>query len=154
MASTVQQLAATITERSKTLINNDLKRICKEEGTSQTGNKATLQSRVIQRECGHSISRSFCWPFGPVLTSRSPVINNAVLRNDAEGLRRLQYRVQHHGEAPSSAASSSPAAPSYPQPPAPTANGYSMTNGYQSNASYSAYQQPHMPPRTPLILQH
>jgi E3 SUMO-protein ligase PIAS1 len=49
MASSLQQMAATITERSKTLINNDLKKICKEEGTAQTGNKALLQSRVIGR---------------------------------------------------------------------------------------------------------
>jgi E3 SUMO-protein ligase PIAS1 len=45
----LQQMAATITERSRTLINNDLKRICKEEGTSQTGNKAALQARVVGR---------------------------------------------------------------------------------------------------------
>jgi hypothetical protein len=49
MASSLQQMAATITERSKTLINNDLKKILKEEGTSQTGNKAALQARVIGR---------------------------------------------------------------------------------------------------------
>jgi hypothetical protein len=42
-------MAATITERSKTLINNDLKKILKEEGSSQTGNKAALQARVIGR---------------------------------------------------------------------------------------------------------
>ena len=49
MASSLQHLAASITERSKTLINNDLKRILKEEGLSQTGNKAALQARVISR---------------------------------------------------------------------------------------------------------
>jgi hypothetical protein len=42
-------MAATITERSRTLINNDLKKICKEEGTAQTGNKAALQARVVGR---------------------------------------------------------------------------------------------------------
>jgi hypothetical protein len=51
MASSLQQIAASITERSRTLINNDLKKICKEEGTSQTGNKAALQSRVVGRKC-------------------------------------------------------------------------------------------------------
>lgn len=51
MSMSLQQLAATITERSRTLINNDLKKICKEEGTSQTGNKATLQARVVGRMC-------------------------------------------------------------------------------------------------------
>lgn len=49
MASSLQHLAATITDRSKTLINNDLKKILKEEGLSQTGNKAALQSRVFAR---------------------------------------------------------------------------------------------------------
>lgn len=49
MASSLQQMAATITDRSKTLINNDLKKILKEEGASQTGNKAALQARVSGR---------------------------------------------------------------------------------------------------------
>jgi hypothetical protein len=51
MASSLQQMAAAITERSRTLINNDLKKICKEEGTAQTGNKAALQARVVGRMC-------------------------------------------------------------------------------------------------------
>jgi hypothetical protein len=87
-----------------------------------------------------------------VLTSPSPVITNAVYKNDAEALRRLQYRVQHHGDAPPAADSSSPAAPSYTQPPTPAANGYSMPNGYQNSASYPPYQQPPMPSRTPISL--
>lgn len=53
MASSLQQMAATITERCKTLINNDLKKILKEEGSSQTGNKAALQTRVIGRMSLH-----------------------------------------------------------------------------------------------------
>ena len=56
MASSLQQMAATITERSKTLINNDLKKILKEEGTSQTGNKAALQARVIGRTSLRSLT--------------------------------------------------------------------------------------------------
>jgi E3 SUMO-protein ligase PIAS1 len=59
MASSLHQMAATITERSKTLINNDLKKILKEEGQSQTGNKAALQARVIIRmstAAAHSLS--------------------------------------------------------------------------------------------------
>jgi hypothetical protein len=56
MASSLQQMAATITERSKTLINNDLKKILKEEGTSQTGNKAALQARVIGRRYLRSLT--------------------------------------------------------------------------------------------------
>lgn len=53
MSTNLQQMAATITERCKTLINNDLKKICKEEGAPQTGNKAALQSRVISRMSLH-----------------------------------------------------------------------------------------------------
>jgi hypothetical protein len=49
MDAALQHTAATITERSKTLINNDLKKILKEEGKPQTGNKAALQARVIDR---------------------------------------------------------------------------------------------------------
>ncbi|KAI4951220.1 hypothetical protein J4E91_003927 [Alternaria rosae] len=124
MASSMQQMAATITERSKTLINNDLKKILKEEGTSQTGNKAALQARVIG------------------------LITNAVARSDTDLLRRLQYRVQHHGEAPPPA-TSSPVASSYSQPPPPIANGYTMANGYQNNGAYQPYQQPQQPPMPP-----
>ncbi|KAF1915717.1 PINIT domain-containing protein [Ampelomyces quisqualis] len=125
MASSLQQMAATITERSKTLINIDLKRICKEEGTAQTGNKAALQARVVG------------------------LINNAMYTNDADALRRLQHRVQHHGSAPpaAAAASSSPAAPPYPPPPA-AANAYTTASAYPASAAaYAPYTQPHMPPR-------
>jgi len=63
MASSLQQMAATISERSKTLINNDLKKILKEEGSPQTGNKAALQARVIGRTCFRSPFTSWrAWP--------------------------------------------------------------------------------------------
>jgi hypothetical protein len=45
----LQQMAAWITERSRIRTDHDLKRICKEEGAVQTGNKATLQARVAGR---------------------------------------------------------------------------------------------------------
>lgn len=51
---------APLIARSKTLINNDLKKICKEEGQVQSGNKAQLQSRVIAR-----MSYTTC-PFYPL----------------------------------------------------------------------------------------
>jgi E3 SUMO-protein ligase PIAS1 len=85
--------------------------------------------------------------------SRSPVIQNAIHQGDAEALRRLLYRVQNHGDTPTGSlapTSSSPPATSYTHPPPPPTNGYSMANGYQSNASYPAYQQPQIPPSTPL----
>jgi hypothetical protein len=49
MASSLQQMAHSMIEHSRTLINNDLKRICKEEGCPQTGNKVHLQARVLNR---------------------------------------------------------------------------------------------------------
>jgi hypothetical protein len=42
-------LAATLSARCKTLINNDLKKICKEEGQNVSGNKPQLQGRVLAR---------------------------------------------------------------------------------------------------------
>ncbi|EMD67594.1 hypothetical protein COCSADRAFT_290758 [Bipolaris sorokiniana ND90Pr] len=124
MEATLQHTAATITERSKRLINNDLKKILKEEGKAQTGNKAALQARVID------------------------LITDAVSRRDHEQLRRLHHRVQHHGEAPPPTATS-PAAPPYSQPPPPLANGYAMSNGYQSNGARQPHQhhQPTLPSR-------
>ncbi|EUC49014.1 hypothetical protein COCMIDRAFT_85705 [Bipolaris oryzae ATCC 44560] len=124
MEATLQHTAATITERSKRLINNDLKKILKEEGKAQTGNKAALQARVID------------------------LITDAVSRRDHEQLRRLHHRVHHHGEAPPPT-TTSPVAPSYSQPPPPLANSYAMSNGYQSNGARQAHQhhQPALPSR-------
>ncbi|KAL7771544.1 hypothetical protein CFE70_001491 [Pyrenophora teres f. teres 0-1] len=134
MASSLQQMAAIISERSKTLINNDLKKILKEEGSSQTGNKAALQARVIG------------------------LISNAVSKSDAEQLRRLQYRVQHHGEAPPPA-TTSPVAPPYTQPAPPIPNGYGMANGYQASGAARPYlpygrDQPSVPPPSPSHRNH
>jgi E3 SUMO-protein ligase PIAS1 len=120
MASSLHQMAATITERSKTLINNDLKKILKEEGQSQTGNKAALQARVII------------------------LINGAVASGDAEMLRRLQFRVQNHGEAPTPSSSSSPTAPSFPKPLPLMMNGHAQPNGYSDSAQFGALHQ--LPP--------
>jgi hypothetical protein len=46
-ASSLQQMAPGLISRSKMLINNDLKRICRDEGLASSGVKALLQSRVI-----------------------------------------------------------------------------------------------------------
>jgi hypothetical protein len=85
MASSLQQMAATITERSRTLINNDLKKICKEEGTAQTGNKAALQARVVGRMClpcapVHDTAHFMFWP---------PIANFTLTSHNE---RRLQER--------------------------------------------------------------
>lgn len=52
MAST-DVMAAQLAARAKTLVNNDLKKICKEEGQVQSGNKAQLQARVIASTVTH-----------------------------------------------------------------------------------------------------
>lgn len=55
MASSSQQMVTNIIDRSRTLINNDLKTILREEGLQVTGNKAALQSRIHTRtspSCG------------------------------------------------------------------------------------------------------
>jgi E3 SUMO-protein ligase PIAS1 len=52
--------------RAKLLLNNDLKRICKEEGRVQSGNKAQLQERVIAsmlHNCSrHALAAAFRKP--------------------------------------------------------------------------------------------
>lgn len=49
-------IAQGLIARAKMLVNNDLKRICKEEGRTQGGNKAQLQTKVIESML-HNISR-------------------------------------------------------------------------------------------------
>ncbi|USP78704.1 uncharacterized protein yc1106_05978 [Curvularia clavata] len=122
MATPLPPAAATVLDHLKRLINNDLKKILKEEGRSQTGNKAALQARV------------------------QDLLNDAVSRRDHALLQRLEYRVQHHGEAPPPSTSSS-VVPPYSQPPPPLANGYAMPNGYQSNGAHQSHQ--HHPPSMP-----
>ncbi|KAF2176257.1 hypothetical protein K469DRAFT_607743 [Zopfia rhizophila CBS 207.26] len=126
--NTIQQLAAALIARSKTLVNNDLKRICKEEGQIQSGNKLQLQQRVLD--------------------STLHLIERAVQRNDLDSLQRLRYRIQHHGEAPPPDYNA-PAPPSLPNHASPTAHGaYEMQNGYVNHQPYNAYPQ-QMAPRTP-----
>ncbi|KAJ4991630.1 sumo ligase [Stagonosporopsis vannaccii] len=123
MASNLQQQALGIIDRARTLINNDLKRILKEEGLPQTGNKAALQSRVIS------------------------LINTAVTAGNAETLRRLQFRVQNHGEAPTPASSSSPTAPSFSTLPPPGMNGHAAPNGWSSASQFGLLHQRPPPPQ-------
>lgn len=126
MASSLHQMAATIIERSLTLINNDLKKMLREEGLTHGGNKATLQKRVTD------------------------LITGAVAKGDAETLQRLQYRVQHHGEAPPPQAASSSVAPTlaHASPSVPTH--YSLASSYPASCTYTP--RPHdthgTPPQT------
>lgn len=62
-------------------------------------------------------------------------------------LRRLQYRVQNHGEAPTPASSTSPTAPSFSSVPPPAMNRHTHSNGYSSASQFGALHQPAVPPR-------
>lgn len=139
MSSSLHQMAATLIERSKTLKNNDLKRICKEERQPQSGNKAQLQGRVIGRMLRFHLPLRVASCLYDELHAHfifTIVINGAVNTGNAETLRRLQYRIQHHGEAPPPN-TDSPSTPSFSHT---TPNGYGMANGYQN--SYTSFQQP------------
>ncbi|KAF2463751.1 uncharacterized protein BDR25DRAFT_244893 [Lindgomyces ingoldianus] len=124
--TTIEQLAATLSARSKTLINNDLKRICKEEGQNVGGNKSQLQGRVLN------------------------MIHNAALGGDFDTLQRLRYRLHNHGEAPPPTYNA-PAAPPAQASPAPPNRYPSMAtgqNGYASRQSYPPYRPPPALPPT------
>jgi E3 SUMO-protein ligase PIAS1 len=66
--------------------------------------------------------------------------------NNADALRRLQHRVDHHGNAPAPVPPR-PARTPVPFMDLPGASDYIATNGYPSNAARSPYQQPAMPAR-------
>ncbi|KAF2012483.1 E3 SUMO-protein ligase PIAS1 [Aaosphaeria arxii CBS 175.79] len=111
--------AMAVTARTKTLVNNVLKRICKEEGQIQSGNKVHLQSRIIG------------------------MINRAAINNDAETLNRLRYRVHNNGSAPPPGTDLTSL--SAPSQSSASMSGYNnMSNGYgqqssQSNQTYSSH---------------
>jgi E3 SUMO-protein ligase PIAS1 len=95
---TLKDLADGLGARSKTLVNADLKKICKEEGEIQSGNKSQLQARVMG------------------------IVQRYVDSNDVDSLQRLRYRVANHGNAPPPGYIQPPAAPpSYPTPAASAA---------------------------------
>ncbi|KAF2750424.1 hypothetical protein M011DRAFT_474867 [Sporormia fimetaria CBS 119925] len=75
MASLAEQSGALVAH-SKTLLNAELKRICKDEGKVQSGNKAQLQARVIA------------------------LIDEAVRDGNADAFNRLRHRIHNRGEPP------------------------------------------------------
>lgn len=52
-AHSLQQSKLAIEGRVKTLINNDLKEICRGENLAVSGVKAQLQARILSRMCDH-----------------------------------------------------------------------------------------------------
>lgn len=118
MASlSLSTMAQTITARCKTLINNDLKKICKEEGQTQTGNKALLQTRIFH------------------------LINDAVANGDSDTLTRLQYRVHNHGDYPPTGSSTQQSAPSLSNSSPNLSNRYPNMNGYGQQVTNGYTQQ-------------
>ncbi|CAI6333441.1 unnamed protein product [Periconia digitata] len=114
-SSSLQHMAQGLIVQSKTLINNDLKRILKEEGVVSSGVKATLQARVIG------------------------LIDRAVQDNDHALYNRLQHRIANNGASPSSQST-----PSYnPQTPtksSPLVNGNGNMQGYPQPTGFTHYQ--------------
>lgn len=108
-------MAPMLVQRSRTLLNKDLQKICRAEGVPTSGVKAQLQARVIE------------------------LINKAVASNDHALFNRMQHHISGHSPA------ALPASPSYPPPRNPTTSSPNATNERSSMAQpvYGAgYQQP------------
>lgn len=125
-SNSLAQLAQTVIARSKALVNNDLKKICKEEGQIQTGNKKHLQDRIFQ------------------------LINDAVQRGDSETIRRIQHRVNHRGLPPPESTTQQPAALPYGSSSSPNlTHRFPNTNGHGSQATNGFGIQPHLVTNAP-----
>ncbi|GAB7357256.1 hypothetical protein MBLNU459_g8231t3 [Dothideomycetes sp. NU459] len=90
MASGTQDLQHSklaVEARIKTLINNDLKEICRGENLAVSGVKAQLQNRILQRTCNTFV----------VFTCMRVSVR---VQGDANAFERIRYRVNHHGQSP------------------------------------------------------
>ncbi|PVI07607.1 hypothetical protein DM02DRAFT_666525 [Periconia macrospinosa] len=116
-SSSLQQMAPSLIARSKTLINNDLKRILRDEGAPSSGVKATLQARVVE------------------------LINRAVSNNDHTMYNRLQHRISNNGAPPPALPAASPFASQAPVKPSPPVNG----NGHLHQAWAQPHANYHQP---------
>ncbi|KAF1957550.1 hypothetical protein CC80DRAFT_46995 [Byssothecium circinans] len=111
-SSSLQQMAPTLVLRSKSLVNNHLKRILKEEGMPSSGVKAALQAKVVE------------------------LINRAVANNDHNMFNRLQHRIANQGEPPPTSPNMTYTNYATPQPSA-LLNGHALPNGYtQARAGF------------------
>lgn len=104
-ARALQDQAISLQNRIKTLINSDLKEICRGENLQVSGVKAALQNRISQ------------------------LIETFVKTGDVQGLARIRHRIANHGAAPSAGPYPVPG-PAFPST-SPTAPGpYDMPNGF------------------------
>ncbi|THZ09346.1 hypothetical protein D6C93_00095 [Aureobasidium pullulans] len=72
----LRKIAEGVDLKAKTLVNNDLKEICRNEGLQVSGVKAALQKRISEAISGH------------------------LRRGDADAIERYRYRVNHQGRSP------------------------------------------------------
>ncbi|GME53545.1 DNA-binding SAP [Neofusicoccum parvum] len=101
----LQQQAHALHPRLKTLINNDLKEICRSEELPVSGVKAALQERIIAH------------------------LDRYVQRGDAAAVSRIRYRIHNHGRTPP-ATPLQPPLPDYPDSVSPV-NSVNMPNHHR-----------------------
>ena len=100
----ISPLRNTLTAHIKTLINHDLREICRQEGLPVSGIKSQLQTRVI--DCKY-IS-AVCLKVPKLTSYHKTVINRYTQINDVEGLNRLSFRIYNHGRSPTTELGHSP----------------------------------------------
>jgi len=139
-SSSMDQIAASLVARSRTLINKDLQRICKAEGLPSSGVKAQLQQRVTECMATHvrlaharfplnwriSLSSSSAW------VNFLAVIDRAVSTNDHVLFNRLQAHFTNDPRSPR------PMSSPYGHP----ASSSNSPAGVPTGAMSSGYQQP------------
>lgn len=96
----MQPLRNTLTAHVKTLINQDLREICRQEGLPVSGIKNQLQSRIIDCKCISLDSFGGVLKRAKLTSYPQTVINYYAQRNDVESLQRLSYRIYNHGQSP------------------------------------------------------
>lgn len=96
----LHQQKSSVETRIKTLVNNDLKEICRAYNYQVSGQKSALQKRCTESEdwqiyeCGRSYVRRARNADG------AAVLDTIVRDGDVAAFRDLNYRVNNHGKAP------------------------------------------------------
>lgn len=133
----LHQQKSSVETRIKTLVNNDLKEICRAYNYQVSGQKSALQKRCTESEdwqfyiCGRSYVR---WAQD---ADGAAVLDTIVRDGDVAAFRDLNYRVNNHGKAPP------------PQLQQHYTQNSTTTNGYGSFQSASSTM-PRNPPAPPL----
>ncbi|KAF1967030.1 hypothetical protein BU23DRAFT_516972 [Bimuria novae-zelandiae CBS 107.79] len=117
-SSSLSQMAPMLIQRSKTLLNKDLQKICRAEAVATSGVKAQLQARVID------------------------LIQRAVYTNDHALFNRLQHNISNGPGTPAASTASPSYPPSNATPPSMPAARSNVVNGGQQLPSYGGYQPP------------